>query len=140
MRSIFEFNILITVIATSFLHTIATDVTTTWVGDTIKGTTATLQCSWTNGSPTSLAFSSNNDTTNTNNFYFNCVVGSNTPYSCSKGTSANLGNYSINFSQQGSVSMMISNLQCADDGTAYFCLVGGTFQTPNISKAVLAVK
>uniref|UniRef100_A0A2C9LUF7 Ig-like domain-containing protein n=1 Tax=Biomphalaria glabrata TaxID=6526 RepID=A0A2C9LUF7_BIOGL len=126
-------------VATLCLHVNTIDVTTTWLNDTIIGTTATLQCSWTVASgeiPAALLYSPTN---NTDPFYFSCVVNTDPPYSCAKGSSAQ-NRHNSSSSQRGSVSMLITNLNCSDDGTSYFCFVGEAFKTPNISQAPLRIK
>ncbi|KAK0067035.1 cell adhesion molecule 2 [Biomphalaria pfeifferi] len=132
-------NFRVFLVATLCLHVNTIDVTTTWLNDTIIGTTATLQCNWTVASgenPVQIVYSSNN---NSDPFYFSCDVNTDLPYNCTRGTSAQ-NRHNITSSVLGSVLMLITNLQCSDDGTPFFCSVGELYKLPTISQSLLRVK
>uniref|UniRef100_A0A2C9L8X9 Uncharacterized protein n=1 Tax=Biomphalaria glabrata TaxID=6526 RepID=A0A2C9L8X9_BIOGL len=70
--------------------------------------------------------------------YFYCVINTGPPYRCLRGTSAQSGHY-INSSLEGSVAIVIENLQYSDDATFYFCLVRETSKPLIITHALLTI-
>ncbi|KAI8792481.1 cell adhesion molecule 2, partial [Biomphalaria glabrata] len=116
----------------------AISVTTSWIKDTIDETTTTLQCSWTveSGESPGMLFFSPND--RVEQVYFYCVINTGPPYRCLRGTLAQSRHY-INSSLEGSVAMMIENLQYSDNTTSYFCLVRETSKPLIITHALLTI-
>ncbi|KAK6987159.1 cell adhesion molecule 2, partial [Biomphalaria glabrata] len=116
----------------------ALGVTTSWIKDTIDVTTTTLQCSWTveSGESPGMLFFSPND--RVEQVYFYCAINTGPPYRCLRGTLAQSRHY-INSSLEGSVAMMIENLQYSDDATFYFCLVRETSKPFIITHALLTI-
>ncbi|KAK0067037.1 cell adhesion molecule 2, partial [Biomphalaria pfeifferi] len=113
-------------------------VTSTWLSDTIMGSTATLKCDWTaeTGEIPSKLFISSFDDTIPN--YFACDIDFDPPYSCTRGVLA-LERHMVNSSLQGSVIMHISNLQCSDK-LLYFCFVQGAIHYLTVADLQINIK
>ncbi|XP_055889401.1 uncharacterized protein LOC106060621 isoform X2 [Biomphalaria glabrata] len=101
-------------------------------------TTTTLQCSWMveSGESPGMLFFSPND--RIEQVYFYCAINTGPPYRCLRGTLAQSRHY-INSSLEGSVAMMIENLQYSDNTTSYFCLVRETSKPLIITHALLTI-
>ncbi|XP_013069004.2 CD276 antigen-like [Biomphalaria glabrata] len=128
LRALFVFAVLVQVTAL--------DVTTTWMKDTAVGSTATLNCSWTTQPyerPLRLTFALDQIF---NDYLFFCSIEN--EYSCNRSRSMFRMGY-VDISQRGSISMVMEDLQCSDDGTIYICLVD-VYPTFEISKASLTVQ